>query len=194
MKALFEVGVDEAGRGPLAGPVSVGVVAINRKFNKKFFRGIKDSKKLTKISREEWFKKIKEANEIGHLNFAVALVSEKIIDKKGIVEAIKIGIEECFNNLKIPKYSKILLDGSLKASKDFKNQKTIIRGDEKIALISAASIMAKVIRDKYMVKIAMQYPQYGFEEHKGYGTARHIEMIKKFGPSKIHRKTYLTKI
>src|ERR1035437_2197984 len=98
MKAIFEVGVDEAGRGPLAGPVSVGVIKVSNKFDKKFFRNIKDSKKLNAKSRESWFKEIKEMSDGGGLEYSVFLVSEKIIDKKGIVEAIKIGIGECFNN------------------------------------------------------------------------------------------------
>ncbi len=94
----YIVGIDEAGRGPLAGPVSVGVVILNPKFNKKLFRGIRDSKKLTEKSREEWFKKAKLWKKEGKLNFKVALISEKIIDKQGIVPAIKIGMEKCLKN------------------------------------------------------------------------------------------------
>ena len=200
----FSVGIDEAGRGPLAGPVSVGVVIVSEKFNptsprlrgasKRFFRGIKDSKKLSEHSREEWFEKAEEAKEAGDLNFAVALVGEKTIDQKGIVESIKIGIQECLDKLKVPKHSKIFLDGSLCAPKEFKHQKTIIKGDEKVALISLASIMAKVTRDRYMVRLSKKYPEYGFEIHKGYGTFKHREAIKKFGASKVHRKSYLTNL
>jgi len=194
MKNNFAVGIDEAGRGPLAGPVAVGVVMMNIKINKKFFLGIKDSKKLSEKKREEWFDKAVEMKKSGVLDYKVALISEKIIDKKGIVESIKIGIEDCLKKLKVHKHFHIYLDGGLKAPKEFKKQETIIRGDEKVPVISLASIMAKVTRDKYMFKLAMQFPKYGFEEHKGYGTAKHIKTIKKFGASNIHRKTYLTNI
>ncbi|MFZ2049210.1 MAG: ribonuclease HII [Minisyncoccia bacterium] len=194
MSAIYIVGIDEAGRGPLAGPVSVGVLMLNKKVDKKFLRGIKDSKKLSESMREEWFNKALEMKAGGVLDYRVALVSEKVIDKNGIVEAIKIGIEDCLKKLKVPKHSEIYLDGGLRAPKNFKKQKTIIKGDEKIPVISLASIMAKVTRDRYMKKIGMNYPEYGFEEHKGYGTAKHIKAIKKFGISKIHRKTYLTNI
>ncbi len=194
MNSSFIVGIDEAGRGPLAGPVSVGVVVVNSKINKKFFKGIRDSKKLSEKKREEWFERAVVMKKSGILDYKVALVSEKIIDRKGIVEAIRVGIEDSLKKLKVSKQSQIYLDGGLKAPKEFKKQKTIIRGDDKVPVISMASILAKVIRDRYMIKIAMNYPEYGFEEHKGYGTAKHIRAIKKFNPSKIHRKTYLTNI
>lgn len=188
----YIVGVDEAGRGPLAGPVSVGLVILNSKFNKRFFRGIKDSKKLTEKAREEWFQKAKKAKLAGLLDFKVALVSEKVIDKQGIVRAINLGMEKCLKDLKVPLNSAIFLDGSLSASKKFKNQKTVIRGDEKIPVISLASICAKVTRDRYMVKISKKYPQYGFAVHKGYGTKVHRENIKKLGVINLHRKTFLS--
>lgn len=188
----YQIGIDEAGRGPLAGPVSVGVVVLTPKFNKKFFKGIKDSKKLTERARDEWFKKAKEAKLTGNLDYKVALISEKVIDKRGITVAISRGIEKCLKDLKIPKYSHIFLDGSLVAPKQFKNQKTIIKGDEKIPIISLASVCAKVTRDRYMIKLSKKYPQYGFEIHKGYGTRMHRQSIKKYGVSSSHRKTFLS--
>lgn len=188
------VGVDEAGRGPLAGPVSVGVVSIPIK-TKLLFEGLTDSKKLSEKKREEWFQKIQEWNREGKLQYAVSLVSSSIIDKKGIVFAINLGMSRCVRKLGInPKQTLVLLDGSLHAPKEFLHQRTIIKGDEKISVISLASIVAKVTRDRYMVKLAMKYPEYAFDVHKGYGTLIHRMAIKKSGISKIHRKTFLRNI
>lgn len=188
------VGVDEAGRGPLAGPVSVGVVSIPIK-TKLLFEGLTDSKKLSEKRREEWFQKIQEWNREGKLQYAVSLVSSSIIDKKGIVFAINLGMSRCVRKLGInPKRTLVLLDGSLHAPKEFLHQRTIIKGDEKISVISLASIVAKVTRDRYMVKLAMKYPEYAFDVHKGYGTFIHRMAIKKSGISKIHRKTFLRNI
>ncbi len=187
----YIVGIDEAGRGPLAGPVSVGAVRITPTFNKRFFKGIKDSKKLSEEKREVWFKKISEVRPRRDLSFAVALVSEKIIDKKGIVHAINLGISKCLSKLKITNDSQILLDGGIKAPEKFRNQKTVIRGDEKIAVISLASVCAKVTRDKYMKRISKKYPKYNLHIHKGYGTLAHRKAIKKYGASTVHRKSFL---
>ncbi len=186
-----EVGIDEAGRGPLAGPVSVGAVRIASNFNKRFFKGIKDSKKLTEAKREVWFELVKEEKKKGHINFAVSLISEKIIDKNGIVYAINLGIKKCLEKLKTKSEDKIFLDGGIKAPEKYKNQKTIIKGDEKIAVISLASICAKVTRDRYMVKISKKYPKYNFHIHKGYGTLAHRKAIKKYGLTKAHKKSFL---
>lgn len=186
------VGIDEAGRGPLAGPVAVGAVRINADFNKRFFKGIKDSKKLTEKKREAWFKLVNKKKKEGQIDFAVSLISEKIIDKKGIVQAINLGINKCLVKLKISKDSKIFLDGGIKAPADFIYQKTIIKGDEKVSVISLASICAKVTRDRYMVRLSKKYPKYGFDIHKGYGTLMHRKNIKKHGSSKVHRKSFLS--
>ncbi len=186
----YIVGVDEAGRGPLAGPVSVGVVMVPRDFDFSIFGKLRDSKKLGPKKREEFFALIKKLAKEGKMLFAVSLVSEKIIDTKGISFAIKKGIEQNFKKLKIPKISKIYLDGGLKAQVDFKNQETIIKGDEKIPVISLASICAKVTRDLYMVRIAKKYPEYGFEIHKGYGTRKHYQCIREHGTRDVHRKSF----
>jgi ribonuclease HII len=190
----YIVGIDEAGRGPLAGPVSIGAVRINTDFNKQFFKGIKDSKKLTEEKRETWFERLKAEKKNNQIDFAVALISEKIIDRKGIVYALNSGIGKCLIKLKAPKNSKIFLDGAIKAPKKFKNQRTVIRGDEKISIISLASICAKVTRDRYMVKLSKKYPEYNFHIHKGYGTLAHRKAIRKHGPSAIHRKSFLKNI
>lgn len=185
------VGVDEAGRGPLAGPVAVGVCVVDSNFNFSIFDNLKDSKKLSERRREEIFNIMVDLKKSGELNFAVALVSHNIIDTKGISYAIREGIKGALNRLKVDLSSKIFLDGSLKAPEDFVYQKTIIKGDELVPVISLASIAAKVTRDKYMKKLAKDYPEYGFEIHKGYGTKFHKEAILKYGPSTIHRKTFL---
>ncbi len=187
-KFRYLIGIDEAGRGPLAGPVAVGVVVT--RISKKRAK-MKDSKQLTETQREAWFTKIKEAKKTGELDFAVSLVSHQVIDKKGISVAIKIGIERCLIKLKVqPSECKVLLDGSLKAPEEFLNQKTIIRGDESEPIIALASIVAKVTRDRHMVRIAKKYPNYGFEIHKGYGTIAHRRAIVTHGLSLIHRRTF----
>jgi ribonuclease HII len=188
------IGVDEAGRGPLAGPVSVGVAKIGSDFDMSFFEGIRDSKKLSGKGRKEWFAKAEEMKKAGKLNFTVELVGADVIDKKGIVYAIKLGMSKCMKRLEVDENAKIFLDGSLHAPIEYKNQETIIKGDEKIAVISLASICAKVARDQYMTKLSEQYPEYKFEVHKGYGTKAHIETIKKYGPSTVHRTSFLKNI
>lgn len=185
------VGIDEAGRGPLAGPVAVGAVRISPNFNKKFWRGIKDSKKLTHEEREFWFELANEVRRYGELDFAVALVSEKVIDRHGIAYAIRLGIKRVLRNLEVEEDSQIFLDGALKAPVAFKHQLTVIRGDEKIPIISMASICAKVVRDRRMVRLSKKYPLYSFEAHKGYATRDHRQAILKYGPIELHRKSFL---
>jgi ribonuclease HII len=206
MKDTYDyiIGIDEAGRGPLAGPVVVGAVMVRKDFQKKFKKVLleiknKDSKKLSAEKREAWFQKIKKWKQENKLDFHVALISNKIIDTKGISLAIKKGIQECLTKIvhsrKInPDECLVLLDGSLKAPEEFIHQKTIIKGDEKHFQISLASICAKVTRDAYMKKAAKKYPQYSFEVHKGYGTLQHRILIKKHGVSKIHRQSFIKRL
>jgi len=181
----FLVGIDEVGRGALAGPIVIGAAAgfWNRE-NKKLLKGIRDSKKLTPKQREEWFRKLK----MGNLALATVSISNKLIDKKGISWTLKIGAARIFKKIK-KKPDLVLLDGGLKAPKQYK-QKTIIKGDDKIPLISAASIYAKVRRDRLMVKLDGKYP-YGFKDHKGYGTKKHYQNIRKNGLSRLHRRSFL---
>jgi ribonuclease HII len=188
------VGIDEVGRGPLAGPVVLGAVTTGPRFNKNFFKGIKDSKKLSLEDRELWFDLAIRAHANNDLDFSVSFVSEKVIDKIGITKAIQLGIKRCLNKLDIPVNSQIFLDGSLKAPEEYIHQLTVVRGDEKIPVISLASIMAKVMRDRYMVKLSKKYPEYHFDIHKGYGTELHRTMIKKYGASPVHRRSFLKNI
>ena len=190
----YVVGIDEAGRGPLAGPVAVGAVSIPLNFNKKFFKSIQDSKKLTASERELWFALATEARKRGELDFKVSLVSEKIIDKHGISYALRLGIKRCLAQLGLAEDSQIFLDGALKAPVQFKHQLTVIRGDEKIPVISLASICAKVIRDRKMVRLAKKFPKFDFDIHKGYGTLLHRRALEKYGSIGLHRQSFLKKL
>ncbi len=190
----FVAGIDEAGRGPLAGPVSVGVAVIPSNFNKKFFKGIKDSKQLTLEERELWFDLATEAKRRGELDFKVSLVSEKIIDKHGIAYALRLGIKRSLKSLGLSDNSQIFLDGALKAPVEFKHQLTVIKGDEKIPVISLASICAKVVRDRKMVRLSKKFPEFNFDIHKGYGTLMHREALAKYGTTSIHRRSFLKRL
>lgn len=197
----YIVGIDEVGRGSVAGPVAVGIVVVPKDFDWKFFRGIKDSKKLSQKEREKWLKKVKVKNRPsadfinkaeGKINFCVSMVGNEMIDKKGISFCIKRAISRSLNSLNLkPNECRVLLDGGLKAPEEFIFQKTIIKGDEKIKVISCASVLAKVRRDKLMERMARIYPKYGFEGHKGYGTKLHFSKIKKHGLTPIHRRSFL---
>ncbi len=192
---MYLIGIDEAGRGPLAGPVSVGACIVPHDFDFTIFGVVKDSKQLTEARREEIFKLMQELKKAGKIDFVVALVPHTMIDRKGITHAVRMGIRAVLNKLN-PDRDKcdVFLDGLLKAPKDFLRQETIIKGDELIPVISLASIAAKVTRDRHMVKLAELYPQYAFEEHKGYGTKKHGELIALHGPCDLHRKTFLKSV
>jgi ribonuclease HII len=133
------------------------------------------------------------------MDFAYVEISAKKIDAKGLPWAIEQAIAGCLDALDAtetldPETTRIFLDGSLKAPQKFAMQETIIKGDEKVPVISAASIYAKVMRDRYMEKQAKSYPQYGFDRHKGYGTAAHVRAIKEYGVTPIHRRSFLSSV
>ena len=184
------IGIDEAGRGPLAGPVAVGVVRMSER-SQNLLEGIRDSKKLSESNREKWYKWAIQARRKERLYFFVSLVSEKTIDKKGINFAIDLGLKRCLKAVNAQTKDCVLLDGGLSVPDKFKYQGSIIKGDEKISVISLASILAKVTRDRKMVKYAKDFPKFSFERHKGYGTKLHMENIRKYGSTKLHRKTYI---
>lgn len=190
------VGIDEAGRGPLAGPVSVAALAI--RFNDKQIleRGrVRDSKQLLENAREEKLIELKELYNQGKIKYAVSLVGNRIIDRDGIVSAVKRGIRIVLARLHIQAGEvEILLDGGIKAPKKYRNQKTIIGGDAKVAIIAYASIIAKVTRDQKMKRLALKFPKYDLHIHKGYGTASHISKIKKYGLCPIHRRSFVRNI
>lgn len=180
-------GVDEAGRGPLAGPVVAACVVIGPDFiiDHEDLALVADSKKLTAKRRERLFKIIKEkclAVEIG-------LVDNITIDKINILQASFLAMRKAISKIKIsPDY--ILVDGKFKIPKLAKPQTAIIGGDGQVFCIAAASIIAKVSRDWLMSEIDKKYPQYGFEKHKGYGTKDHFAKIKEFGPCPLHRFSF----
>jgi ribonuclease HII len=174
-------GVDEAGRGPLAGPVVVAACILPP-----FLRipGVNDSKQLSEKKREELYKIIVK----NALAYNVVFINEKIIDELNIYEATKKGMLDAINGLKIePDY--VLID-AMPLSELKTNNKSIIHGDALSASIAAASILAKVSRDHYMEKMDIKYPNYGFKHHKGYGTKMHLEALEKYGPCKIHRRSF----
>lgn len=187
----YYVGIDEVGRGPLAGPVTICAAAFKVRAPK-FLEGIKDSKKLTAKKREGWLKKFKIAQEEGSAIFCLASSDHTQIDVLGLTKAIKNAIEKGLKKLNLdPCKCLVLLDGGLKAPEEYIHQETIIKGDEKELVIAAASIVAKVSRDKVMIKYGEKYSEYGFDLHKGYGTKTHYEAIDKHGPCDIHRKSFL---
>lgn len=196
MTRKFIIGVDEVGRGCLAGPLTVGAILKRGKVN---LRGIRDSKKLSAKQREEWARNLKTYS-MKHktFNIAIASVGPVIIDRIGISSAARRAVGSCLRKLKrsILRVSsaKILLDGSLYAPRTYLNQKTIIKGDEKIPLIAAASIVAKVHRDRKMARLSKNFPEYRLDIHKGYGTRFHQRAIKRHGLSVLHRRSFCAKI
>ena len=186
------LGVDEAGRGPLAGPVSVGVVAVPERFDVALeFPGVADSKKLSEKKREKIFEMLEACVAKGDTRFVVEFEDAEMIDREGIVPAVRRALARGVITLAPdPTLVKIQLDGALRAPSEYA-QETIIHGDALIPIISLASIAAKVLRDRLMCDLAKQYPEYGFEKHKGYGTKAHYDMIEKHGPCILHRRSFL---
>ena len=190
------VGIDEVGRGPLAGPVAVCACAVRHGFDEALLSGVRDSKKLSPQRREEWFAKLSALRDAGALDFAYAAVTAADIDRDGIAPSIRRAVSECLRALEAscalrPGAARVVLDGSLKAPAEFVGQETIVRGDDTVPLISAASVIAKVLRDRHMTELDALYPAYGLARHKGYGTAAHRRAIREHGPSPVHRRTFL---
>ncbi len=174
-------GIDEVGRGPLAGPVISAAVIL--KENAKI-PGLKDSKQLTKAQREALFPIIME----NAVDYSIAIVSHKTIDEINIANAIRLANKMCIDHLeKTPDI--VLIDGRDKQILDIP-YKTIIKGDTKVKCIAAASVVAKVFRDKLMEYYSKEFPAYNFEKHAGYGTREHRRLIGRYGPCEIHRMSY----
>lgn len=211
MKIKWLIGVDEAGRGPLAGPVSVGLVLVPANFDWNLIPGVGDSKQLSEKKREDIFKRAQILEKEGQLRYVVEMAIANKIDSDGISQCIKKSIAKGLKKLlKKPRVPlgivprgtlgvgevMVKLDGSLYAPAEYLNQETIIKGDAKERVIGLASIMAKVTRDRYMCKIASDtnFVVYDFSRHKGYGTKIHREAIVKNGLSKEHRVSYCRNI
>ncbi len=175
-------GIDEAGRGPLAGPVVVAAVVMPRD---SMIEGVNDSKKVSEKKREELYDKIIEEA----ISYGVGIIDEKEIDKINILEATKKGLTTSLQELKV-KPNLILVDALKGIDTLGIPYQSIIKGDALCYSISAASIIAKVTRDRIMRQWDEIYPQYGFEKHKGYGTKAHIDAIKEYGLCPIHRKSF----
>ncbi len=181
----YIAGVDEAGRGPLAGPVVAAAVIFEPYF---YIEGVRDSKKLTAKKREELYERIVE----NAITYGVGIVFQEEIDRINIRNASFQAIRKAIGSLK-PQPQYLLIDGEELPDK-FYPQEAIIGGDDKSFTIAAASIIAKVTRDRMMIEYDKKYPQYGFARHKGYGTAEHRENILKYGPCPIHRRSFLRKL
>lgn len=177
----YIAGVDEVGRGPLAGPVVVAAVILPLNLR---IKGINDSKKLSLKKRNELYKII--LNEALAVN--VSFIDERVIDEINIYEATKKGMLEAISGLKI-KPEHVLIDAMPLRELAIAHT-SIIHGDALSASIGAASIIAKVTRDEYMDKMDIKYPNYGFKHHKGYCTKEHLEALEKYGPCEIHRKSF----
>lgn len=178
-------GVDEAGRGPLAGPVCAAAVILPDDIN---IPGLNDSKKLSDKRRREMYPLIKEQA----ISYSIAFATEEEIDNINILQATFLAMQRAIDGLKV-KADFALIDGN--RAKDFGLPvKTIVGGDGLSASIAAASILAKVTRDDFMLELAAKYPQYGFEIHKGYGTKAHYEALSRFGPCEVHRMSFLKKL
>ena len=180
----YIAGIDEAGRGPLAGPVVVGCVIMPED---SFIEGINDSKKVSEKKREKLYDEIIN----NAISWSVSIIGWHDIDELNILNATKKGVTECINNLET-KPELILVDALKGIDTCNIPYVSMVKGDAKCYSISAASILAKVTRDRIMREWDEVYPQYGFAKHKGYGTKAHIEALKEYGPCPIHRKTFIT--
>lgn len=217
---LWLVGIDEAGRGALAGPVCAGAVAVSAKLYKSqkhldFLSELNDSKKLTESTRENLYKKLEELKALGFIDFEAGFASVEEIEKENILVATQIAMAracEAVNlrqNLKLRptgavatlfgespidlSLSDVLIDG--KPMKKFPYvHHAIVKGDATSLAIAAASIVAKVSRDRFMANLSLKYPRFNFDVHKGYGTAAHLQALMLYGASEVHRPSFLKKL
>lgn len=179
-------GVDEAGRGPLAGPVYAAAVILSPETT---IDGLNDSKKLTEKKREALFPIIQEKA----LAYGIGFATEQEIDEINILNATFLAMRRAVENMRITP-DLLLIDGNQKPKIGVCEEVPVIKGDAKSMSIAAASVLAKVSRDRFMLELAEKFPQYAFEKHKGYGTKLHYEKIQEYGISPVHRRTFLKKI
>ena len=178
-------GVDEAGRGPLAGPVCAAAVMLPRGH---VIEGLNDSKKLTEKRREELYDVIRSES----VSYGIAFASVEEIETLNILGATFLAMNRAIKQLS-PAPELALIDGNRTKGIEVP-ARCVVKGDSKCADIAAASVLAKVTRDRYMLEMAEKYPQYHFEQHKGYGTTLHYAALREFGPSPIHRMSFLKKL
>lgn len=176
-------GIDEAGRGPLAGPVVVGAVILPVD---SLIEGVNDSKKVSEKKREKVFEEIISQA----ISYSVGIVDQKTIDEINILNATKLGVKQAIEGLNV-KPDLILIDALTHIETHGIPYKSIIKGDAKEYSIAAASIIAKVTRDRMMVEWDKIFPEYGFAKHKGYGTSAHIQALKEYGPCMLHRRSFI---
>ncbi len=201
--SLWTIGIDEVGRGPIAGPVTICALAIPAR-NQRSLRGflkftragdLKDSKRMSQAEREACAASIKQAAKArASIFFSVSHVTPKVLDRLGIVGAVRLAVRRSLAKLSIePSNAHVLLDGSLLAPEAFRHQRTIVRGDQRVPIIALASVIAKVARDKRMRNLSKRYPGYSFDKHVGYGTSEHYRAIRRLGVCDIHRRSFLRK-
>jgi len=206
VKKRWIIGIDEVGRGALAGPVTVGLVAIpsnTKGIGMTAKLPLRDSKKLSPIQREAWVKYMRVwKRENGGIYFVTKSMSHKVVDKINVAQAANRAATKALQKFMVdtainPKYAKVFLDGGLYVRETkgvrFPKTETIVKGDEKVPVIALASIVAKVTRDRKLVRLSEAYPKYEFATHKGYGTKVHIRAIKRHGILDIHRLTFTSK-
>lgn len=197
MKERFWVGIDEVGRGPVAGPVYVCAFLVEASEIDEIVSGMKlplrDSKKLTEKMREKWFEYLQKLAKEKTIRYVMTKASAREIDDKGIAVCIRAAVDNCLEKLNFdPAETKVFLDGGLKTLDKY-NQETVIKGDQNIPVIALASIVAKVSRDAEMDTLAQTHDKYSWEKNKGYGTKAHMDAIDKFGTCELHRITFLQK-
>lgn len=179
-------GVDEAGRGPIAGPVVAAAVVFHEQFD---IPKLNDSKQISEKTRDELFELITKDKRV---SYGIGIIDEAKIDEINILNATFLAMELAVDNLET-KPDMLLIDGNRFKSTKYNSFQTIIKGDSKSFSIAAASIIAKVTRDRMMKELHVEFPDYGFDKHKGYGTKSHFESIKKIGKCRVHRNSFLIK-
>jgi ribonuclease HII len=192
------VGVDEVGRGPVAGPVYVCALSVKKKDIQHVIdegpSPLRDSKKLNSQKRKAWFLYLQELRKQKVVSWSVLSLSAADVDEYGIAVCIKRLVDKSVERLKVERSNThVYLDGGLELHDTSIKSTAVIKGDEEIPVIALASIVAKVLRDVEMVKHAVEYPQYGLDANKGYGTKDHMKAIKRLGLTNLHRKTFLRK-
>lgn len=187
------IGIDEVGRGPLAGPVTVCAFAmLEGDLGLLADVGARDSKQLSEQKRDLVSGRLRQLAKEGRCTFQIVSTSSRVIDRRGLTKAISIAINAALRRLNIhPEHADIYLDGGLRAHGSYFRQRTVIRGDGLVPVISCASVLAKVHRDRLMRQYDLRFPDYGFFSHKGYGTPEHYRAIRKYGLSVLHRRSFL---